>query len=133
MLTNIFGGTTPPPPPPGNDFYENTNNVTISSGSPSTVSSTIGVSRTGNSNTIRIRADIKHTWRGDLIVKIYAPNGANGTVHAQTNTNDSGDDLVLNKTFNASTIQSNGTWRLEVQDTANQDGGYIDSWSIAFE
>ncbi len=133
LVSNQFGGSNPPPPPPTGNFFQNTNNVTISSGAPSTVSSTISVPRTGNSNTIRIRADIKHTWRGDLIVKIFAPNGASGTVHAQTNSNDSGDNLLLNRTFNAGSIQSNGNWRLEVQDTANQDGGFIDSWSIAFE
>lgn len=134
LVTNLFGGGNPPPPPPppSGNFFENTNNVTISSGAPSTVNSVINVPRTGNSGSITIRADIKHTWRGDLQVRIIAPNGASGTVHARTNSNDSGDNLLLNRTFNAGSIQSNGTWRLEVRDFANQDGGFIDSWSITF-
>ncbi len=116
----------------GSNFFENTNNVTISSGAPSTVSSSVNVTRSGASGTITIRADIKHTYRGDLSVKIFAPNGANGTVHARTNTSDSGDNLLLDVDLNAGTIESSGEWRLEVTDHANQDGGYIDSWSIEF-
>lgn len=118
--------------PPGGNYFENTSNVTISSGAPSTVNSPINVTRTGASGSIRVKADIKHTWRGDLEVKIIAPNGASGTVHARTNSSDSGDDLLLDKTFNAGTIESSGEWKLQVTDHANQDGGYIDSWSIEF-
>jgi serine protease len=117
----------------GNDnFFENTTNVTISSGAPSVVNSYIDVTRTGASGSITVKADIKHTYRGDLSVKIFAPNGANGTVHARTNSSDSGDNLLLDVDLNAGTIESSGQWRLEVTDHANQDGGYIDSWSIEF-
>lgn len=118
---------------PGGNYFENTDNVTISSGAASSVSSYIDVTRSGASGSIRIMADIKHSWRGDLEVKIHAPNGASGTAHARTNSNDSADDLVIDVTLNAGTIESNGQWRLEVIDHANYDGGYIDSWSIEFE
>ena len=131
--TSLVGSFTPPSGGGGGgDFFENTNNVTISSGAPSTVSSPINVTRTGASGTITVKADIKHTYRGDLSVKIFAPNGASGTVHARTNSGDSGDDLLLDVNLNAGTIESSGQWRLEVTDHANYDGGYIDSWSIEF-
>ncbi len=116
----------------GGNFFENTSNVTISSGAPSTVSSAINVSRTGASGTITVKADIKHTWRGDVSARIFAPNGANGEIHARTNTNDSGDDILIDIDLNAGTIESNGQWRIEVTDHVNQDGGFIDSWSIEF-
>jgi serine protease len=116
----------------GSNYFENTNNVTISSGAGSTVSSAINVTRTGASGTITIKADIKHTYRGDLSARIIAPNGASGTVHARTNTSDSGDDLLIDIDLNAGTIESSGQWKLEVTDHASQDGGYIDSWSIEF-
>lgn len=116
----------------GSNFFENTNNVTISSGAGSTVSSAINVTRTGASGTITIKADIKHTYRGDLSAKIFAPNGASGTVHARTNSSDSGDNVLIDINLNAGTIESSGQWRLEVTDHASQDGGYIDSWSIEF-
>ncbi|WP_154222001.1 S8 family peptidase [Marinicella rhabdoformis] len=120
-------------PGPGTNFFENTDNVTISSGAANTVSSYINVTRTGASGSITIKSDIVHTYRGDLEVKIYAPTGENGTVHARTNSSDSGDNLTLDVTLNAGTIESSGQWRLEVTDHANYDGGYIDAWSIEFE
>ncbi len=131
---SLVGSFTPPSGGGGGtNFFENTNNVTISSGAPSTVSSAIDVTRTGASGTITVKADIKHTYRGDLSAKIFAPNGASGTVHARTNTSDSGDNLIIDVNLNAGTIESSGQWRLEVTDHANQDGGYIDSWSIEFQ
>jgi serine protease len=130
--TSLTGSFTEPSGGGGSNYFENTNDVTISSGAPSTVSSNINVTRTGASGTITIKADIKHTYRGDLSVKIFAPNGASGTVHARTNSSDSGDDLLLDVDLNAGTIESSGQWRLEVTDHANYDGGYIDSWSIEF-
>ncbi|WP_395377813.1 S8 family serine peptidase [Marinicella sp. W31] len=117
----------------GGNFFENTTNVTIPGNTTGSVNSNINVTRSGASGTIRIRARIVHTWRGDLSVKIFAPNGASGTVHAQTNANDSGDNLNLDVNLNAGTIESNGTWRLEVTDSFAQDGGYLDEWSIEFQ
>lgn len=116
----------------GSNFFENTSNVTISSGAANVVNSNINVNRTGASGTITIKADIKHSYRGDLSVKIFTPSGESGTVHARTNTSDSGDDLSIDVDLNAGTIESSGQWRLEVTDHANQDGGFIDSWSIEF-
>lgn len=116
----------------GSNFFENTSNVTISSGAPSVVNSYINVNRSGGIGSITVKADIKHTYRGDLSVKIFTPTGASGTVHARNNPSDSGDNLLLNVNLNGGTLQASGQWRLEVTDHANQDGGYIDSWSIQF-
>lgn len=116
----------------GSNFFQNTSNVTISSGAPSVVNSYINVSRSGGIGSITVKADIKHTYRGDLSVKIFTPTGASGTVHARNNPSDSGDNLLLNVNLNGGTLESQGQWRLEVTDHANQDGGYIDSWSIQF-
>ncbi len=130
---SLVGSFTPPSGGGGNNnYFENTNNVTIPSNSTGTVSSAINVTRTGASGTITVKADIKHTYRGDLSAKIFAPNGASGTIHARNNPNDSGDNLLIDINLNAGTIESSGQWRIEVTDHYNLDGGYIDSWSIEF-
>jgi subtilisin-like proprotein convertase family protein len=40
----------------------------------------------------------------------------------------------INQTYNVnlSSEPLNGTWRLRVNDNANADTGYINSWSITF-
>ncbi|KAA3652173.1 MAG: S8 family peptidase [Proteobacteria bacterium] len=116
----------------GSNFFENTSNVTISSGAASVVNSYINVNRSGGIGSITVKADIKHTYRGDLSVKIFTPTGASGTVHARNNPSDSGDNLLLNVNLNGGTLESSGQWRLEVTDHSYRDGGYIDSWSIQF-
>ncbi|WP_189130853.1 M28 family metallopeptidase [Wenjunlia tyrosinilytica] len=118
-------------PPPGSSF-ENTANVSIPDNgsaveSPVTVS---GVS--GNApSTLKVGVDIKHTWRGDLVVDLVAPDGSTYRLKNSSG-NDSADNVIATYTVNASSEVANGTWKLRVQDVAAQDTGYIDSWKLTF-
>jgi len=114
------------------NFYQNGTNVSIPDGNTGGVTSTINVNRSGNAGTIEVKFDIVHTWRGDLSVKIIAPNGASASLHERTNTGDSGDNLSKTVSVNASSVTASGNWKLQVIDHASGDTGYIDSWSIEF-
>lgn len=120
------GGTTPPP----GTRFENTGNYTISDHS--TVESPITVSGiSGNApSTLRVDVDIKHTYIGDLIVRLVAPDGSTYLLHNRSG--GSADNLITSYTVNASSELANGTWRLRVQDAATYDTGYIDSWALTF-
>ncbi|NUL06776.1 M28 family peptidase [Streptomyces lunaelactis] len=122
---------TEPTVPPG-DFYENTADVAIPDNG-AAVTSTVTVSgRTGNAPaTLKAAVDIKHTWRGDLVVDLLAPDG---TVYPLKpfSSSDSADNVVATYTVNASSEVANGAWKLRVQDRAAQDTGYIDSWRLTF-
>ncbi|NUK34336.1 M28 family peptidase [Streptomyces lunaelactis] len=122
---------TEPTIPPG-DFYENTADVAIPDNG-AAVTSTVTVSgRTGNAPaTLKAAVDIKHTWRGDLVVDLLAPDG---TVYPLKpfSSSDSADNVVATYTVNASSEVANGAWKLRVQDRAAQDTGYIDSWRLTF-
>jgi aminopeptidase S len=118
-------------PPPG-VVFENTTDVAIPDGG-AAVTSTVSVTgRTGNApSALQVGVDIKHTWRGDLVVDLLAPDG---TAYRLKNSSgsDSADNVVATYTVNASTEVANGSWRLRVQDVAAQDTGYIDSWRLTF-
>ena len=122
---------TAEPTPPGQS-YENTTDVAIPDNA-AAVTSAIAVSgRTGNAPaTLRAAVDIKHTWRGDLVVDLLAPDG---TAYRLKNSSgsDSADNVIATYTVDASGETANGTWRLRVQDVAAQDTGYIDSWTLTF-
>ncbi|MHC0430475.1 M28 family metallopeptidase [Streptomyces sp. O3] len=122
---------TEEPPPPG-DVYENTDDVSIPDYG-SAVTSPVSVSgRTGNAPAaLRVGVDIKHTWRGDLVIDLLAPDG---TAYRLKNASggDSADDVITTYTVDASSEAANGTWRLRVQDVARWDTGYIDSWRLTF-
>ncbi|QGV82472.1 S8 family peptidase [Streptomyces ficellus] len=111
--------------------FTNSSNVTISDNA--TVSSSIAVTgRTGNAPAaLKVDVDIKHTWRGDLVVDLVAPDG---TAYRLKNSsgNDSADNVLASYTVDASAETANGTWKLQVRDVATGDTGYIDSWGLTF-
>ncbi|MFJ4471796.1 S8 family peptidase [Streptomyces sp. NPDC089424] len=99
----------------------------------SAVESPITVSgRTGNAPSgLKVAVDITHTYRGDLVVDLVAPDGSTYRLKSASGS-DSADDVRTTYTVDASTEAASGTWKLRVQDTAAQDTGRINSWSLTF-
>jgi len=97
-----------------------------------TVSSTIAVSgRSGSaSSATSVAVDIRHTYIGDLKVDLIAPDGSVYVLHNRSGT--STDNIIRSYTVNLSSEALNGNWRLQVNDNAGGDTGYINSWSITF-
>ncbi|MFD6971647.1 M28 family metallopeptidase [Streptomyces sp. NPDC059979] len=124
-----LGAATPVPPGPS---FENTADVTIPDSPAAAVTSPITVSGvTGNAPaTTKVDVNIVHTYRGDLVVDLLAPDGTVYNLHNRSG--GSADNLVQSFTVNASSEVANGVWQLRVKDAAAQDVGYINSWKIAF-
>lgn len=70
------------------------------------------------------------TYIGDLKVDLVAPDGSLYNIHNRTG--GSADNINTTMTLNLSTEALNGTWKLRVNDNANADTGYINSWSVRF-
>ncbi|WP_436492804.1 S8 family peptidase [Actinokineospora sp. HUAS TT18] len=123
-------GTTPPPT---GKVFENTNDVQIADSPGAAVFSDVVVSGvTGNAPaTLKVDVNIVHTWRGDLVIDLVAPDGTAYRLK-NSSSNDSADNVIATYTVNASTEVANGTWRLKVQDVARYDTGYINSWKLTF-
>ncbi|KOV74540.1 Leupeptin-inactivating enzyme 1 [Streptomyces sp. AS58] len=122
---------TEEPLPPG-EVYESTGDVAVPDNG-AAVTSTLTVSgRTGNAPAaLRVGVDIKHTWRGDLVVDLLAPDGTAYRLKSSSSS-DSADNVIATYTVDASSETADGNWRLRVQDVAAQDTGYIDSWKLTF-
>ena len=71
-----------------------------------------------------------HTYKGDLIVDLIAPDGSVYNVHNRSG--GSADNIVTTYTVNLSSEALNGNWSLRARDRASVDTGYINSWSITF-
>lgn len=114
----------------GQAFWENTANYTISDRQ--TVESPIAVSgRSGNApSDLSVDVDIVHTYKGDLIVNLVAPDGSTYLLH--NGSGGSANNINATYTVNASSEASNGTWKLRVYDRYNGDTGYINAWSLTF-
>ncbi|MFI1826266.1 M28 family metallopeptidase [Streptomyces sp. NPDC020412] len=117
--------------PPG-DSYENAADVAVPDNG-AAVTSTVTVSgRTGNAPpALSVGVDIRHTWRGDLVVDLLAPDGTAYRLK-NSSSNDSADNVIATYTVNASSEPANGDWKLRVQDVGPQDTGYINSWKLTF-
>ncbi len=118
-------------PDPGGVF-ENSADVAIPDNG-AAVTSTVNVTgRTGNAPAaLKVGVDIIHTWRGDLVVDLVAPDG---TVYPLKpfSSSDSADNVQTTYTVNASSEVANGAWKLRVQDRARLDTGYINSFKLTF-
>ena len=75
--------------------------------------------------------DITHTWRGDLVIDLVAPDGTAYRLK-NSSSSDSADNVQTTYTVNASSEVANGTWKLKVQDVASQDTGTINSFKLTF-
>ncbi|GGT32961.1 M4 family metallopeptidase [Streptomyces chromofuscus] len=118
--------------PGGGTSFENTADVSIPDNGAAVTSSITVSGRAGNApSNLQVGVDIVHTWRGDLVIDLLAPDG---TAYRLKNfsSSDSADNVNTTYTVNASSELANGTWRLRVQDQAAQDTGYINGWKLTF-
>ena len=87
--------------------------------------------RSGNApSALQVGVDITHTYRGDLVIDLVAPDGS--TYRLKSAASDSADNVNTTYTVNASGEAANGTWKLRVQDTAAQDTGTLNGWKLTF-
>ncbi|MEU9213501.1 M4 family metallopeptidase [Streptomyces sp. NPDC048415] len=116
----------------GGTSFENTTDVSIPDNGAAVTSSIAVTGRTGNApSNLAVSVDIVHTWRGDLVIDLVAPDGSTYRLK-NFSSSDSADNVNATYTVNASSEVANGTWKLKVQDQAAQDTGYINSWKLTF-
>ncbi|MEM8809027.1 MAG: proprotein convertase P-domain-containing protein [Cyanobacteria bacterium P01_G01_bin.38] len=135
--------------------FENDTGVTIDRFQPTDVSSTIEVSGvSGDIQRVTLTLDLLHTYTSDLQISLIAPNsqtvslvagkGGNGDNFLQTTFDDVAPVAVAQatppftgtfrpegqlSTFNG--LDPNGTWTLRILDTAAQDGGSLNRWTLS--
>ncbi|GAA0552209.1 hypothetical protein GCM10010172_38300 [Paractinoplanes ferrugineus] len=98
----------------------------------SAIESPITVDRAGAApSKLQVDVDIKHGYRGDLEIRLLAPDGTEFPIKKASRF-DGGDDVKLTATVDASAGQSTGTWRLRVRDLYSGDTGTLNAWGLTF-
>ncbi|MFJ4898787.1 M4 family metallopeptidase [Streptomyces sp. NPDC088727] len=121
------GGTDP-----GGTVFENTTATAIPDHGSAVTSSVNVTGRTGNApSTLKVGVDITHTYRGDLVLDLVAPDGTAYRLK-NSSSSDSADNVKTTYTVNASSEVANGTWKLKVQDVYSGDTGKINSFRLTF-
>ncbi|GMN10423.1 hypothetical protein MTsPCn9_31110 [Croceitalea sp. MTPC9] len=128
--------------------------IEISTGNASTITATISVLQDLPISDLNVNLDISHSFLEDLIIKLTSPSGTTITLLSKncgnlnnitaifdddglpiscSNTSPaiSGTIMPLGSLASFNGESSLGDWVLEIQDTANGDGGSLDSFSLA--
>ncbi|WP_393060579.1 M4 family metallopeptidase [Streptomyces sp. LN549] len=125
-------GTRPGGTDPGGKVFESTTAVSIPDAGSAVTSSVAVTGVTGNApSTLKVGVDITHTWRGDLVIDLVAPDGTAYRLK-NSSSSDSADNVQTTYTVNASSEVANGTWKLKVQDVYSGDTGKINSFKLTF-
>ncbi|MFF0432986.1 M28 family metallopeptidase [Streptomyces sp. NPDC004327] len=125
---NLATGTTTPPT---GTVFQNTTPVAIPDAGAAVTSSVTVSGITGNApSSLQVGVNISHTWIGDLVVDLIAPDGSVYNLHNRTGS--STHDINKTYTVNASSEVANGVWKLRVQDKAASDTGTINSFKLTF-
>lgn len=127
--------------------------VAISTGAPATVTGTLNVVSNLDITSVTVTMDLSHTYIADLVLTLISPAGTRVKLleAACTSRNDiaatfTDEGMTLSCNQSAPTVRglvipddalailngenSLGTWTLEIADTANIDGGSLNSWSL---
>ncbi|MFI8961517.1 M28 family metallopeptidase [Streptomyces sp. NPDC053493] len=127
-IWNLATGTTTPPT---GKVFENTADVSVPDNGAAVTSSVTVSGITGNApSNLAVGVNIVHTYIGDLVVDLIAPDGSVYNLHNRAG--GSADNINQTYTVNASTEVANGVWKLRVQDKASIDTGYINSFKLTF-
>ncbi|MGH3645922.1 MAG: proprotein convertase P-domain-containing protein [Micromonosporaceae bacterium] len=122
----VYGSGTAPPP----SGCTGSNGDDVAIPDLSTVESSITISGCSGSASASSTAEvhIRHTYRGDLVVSLVAPDGSAYTLLNRSG--GSADNVDQTFTVDLSGEPRNGTWKLRVRDAAAQDTGTIDTWTL---
>jgi hypothetical protein len=106
----------------------NTADYAIPDNNTTGVSSPISVTTAGNAGTVTVDVNIVHTYIGDLVVDLIAPDGV--VYNLQNRAGGSADNIVQSYSVNVGAKSRVGTWKLRASDRASGDTGYINSWTF---
>jgi len=111
--------------------------VIIPDNSPTGIERSLAVAKPGTIDSIGVSVDITHTFIGDLVVELIAPDNSSVLLHNRTGSSE--DNIIRTYTLlNTSSLQSlrgrvlQGNWRLKVTDRAGADQGKLNRWELQF-
>lgn len=106
----------------------NTGDYTIPDNNSTGVASPVSVTTAGNAGTVTVDVNIIHTYIGDLVVDLIAPDNTVYNLHNRTGSGT--DNLQRSYSVSVGAKPRVGTWKLRASDREAQDNGHIESWTF---
>jgi subtilisin family serine protease len=124
----VSGGTTTPPTT-ASTVCQKKQTTNVRTMAKKSVTSALTVDCAGKASAkTKVAVNIKHTYRGSLVIDLVAPTGKG--LRLKSASSDTGDNIVATYTVNASAYARKGTWKLKVTDTRSGHTGYLDAWTL---
>jgi subtilisin-like proprotein convertase family protein/C1A family cysteine protease len=112
--------------------YKNEESASIPDDDAEGIVSTIEVDQPGTIGNVFVDVDITHTYVGDLTVTLVSPDNTRVVLHnKEGGSEDDIKETYVPAGFVGKSIQ--GTWTLEISDTAGSDTGRLHEWSLTFQ
>lgn len=109
--------------------------VTIPDDSFAGIERSLAVVKAGKLDRISVEIDITHTYIGDLVIELIAPDNTAVLLHNRIG--GSADNIIKTYTLlNMASLQSlrgheiQGSWKLKVSDRAGSDQGKLNRWAL---
>lgn len=119
---------------PPNSEHSDSAGVTIPDDDPQGVERTLKLEAGGKVGALQVAIDISHRYIGDLRVELTSPKGTRLLLHDREG--GSADNLITefggSKTSGVNGEELAGDWKLKVVDTAADDEGKLNHWSLRF-
>ena len=94
----------------------------------STVQDAITVEQSGTATSVSVAVDVTHSYIGDLVIDLIAPDGTTRTLHDRTGYETDDIDRTYAPDFGGVGIA--GDWILRVRDSAGGDTGTLNGWTL---
>ena len=94
----------------------------------STIQDSIAVEQSGTATSVSVAVDVTHSYIGDLVIDLIAPDGTTRTLHDRTGYETDDIDRTYAPDFGGVGIA--GDWILRVRDSAGGDTGTLNGWTL---
>ena len=111
--------------------FAQTSEPAISITDHNTIQDAITVDQSDTATSVSVAVDISHTYIGDLVVELTAPDGTAQTLHSRAGGSANDIDQTYTPDFDGTGIA--GDWILRVSDRAGGDTGTLDSWTLTID
>lgn len=125
--------TPVPAPTPKEELFSATPNLAIPDNNSVGVSNSVVVTSTPQGRKVIIAVNIKHTFIGDLVIKITAAGGKVITLHQRAGGSTQNVVKSYEITSQVGSIKVAGNYKISIQDLATRDVGTLVSWSVQFK
>lgn len=130
----------PAPIPPAVAIFKTISNQAIPDNNSKGLESDVVVDQIPNGRKVQVELNLTHTWRGDLVVQVTAPDGQTVVLSNRKGRSADhiigtyGDGLISDQSLDRfSSVAQKGTWTLKVTDHAARDVGRLNYWALKFK